>query len=79
MQRKVSCLSLFILCQITMLLCLLTTRFREKQGTITQLYNLSFIVISSKHISGKLVEDLVAVRKDIFRHGSHVQERHSCD
>lgn len=67
MQRKVSRLSLFILCQITMqLLCLLTTKFREKQGTITQLYKLSCIVISSKHISGKLVEDLVAVRKDIF-------------
>ena len=66
MQRKVSRLSLFILFQITMqLLCLLTTKFREKQDTITQLYNLvlSFPVNTFQE---NLLKTLLQLEKTYF-------------
>lgn len=67
MQRKVSRLSLFILFQITMqLLCLLTTKVREKQDTITQLYNLVLSIFPVNTFQENLLKTLLQLEKTYF-------------
>lgn len=59
-------LSLFILFQITIqLLCLLTTKFRERQDTLTQLYNL-VLSFSVNTFQENLLKTLLQLEKTYF-------------